>query len=77
MQAVSGLFGGKPKVDTSAQRRQEELLAKQEKQQAEEKKSLQQRQTASLNATRARRAGYKSLVTFGETGVGAPREQLG
>lgn len=74
MQAVSGLFG-KPKVDNSAQLRQEAMLAEQEKRQAADKKALQERQTASLNATRARRAGYKSLVSFGETGV--PREQLG
>lgn len=68
MQAVSSLFGG-AKPDNSAQQRQAEQIAAQEKQAAADKKSLQEKQNATLNATRARRAGYRSLISMGETGV--------
>lgn len=82
MKAVGSVLGMKPPKQQGpdpavleAQKKQTESLERQEKLQDDERKNLQQKQNASLKASRARRAGGRSLLTGLETGV--TREQLG
>ncbi len=70
---MGGVFGGKPKVDTSAQeaslRRQEEALRRQEEQMAAREAELKRREEMAREARLSRMRGRLLLLGGGESGT--------
>lgn len=84
MKKVASIFGGgqtgaqKASAAAAAQAQQDtkDMVAKQESAAAAEKKDLQVKQNATLNSSRKRKAGYRSLIFGDETGTDK-RDTLG